>query len=77
MRKALPTLFPSLLGTTSNPAVEFYNKFQRAADDHDRDFVKGWDEDLNSTLIFVSILLHTPRSFCESHVGNRLACSLQ
>ena len=47
--------FRSPPGTTSNPAVEFYNKFHRAADDHDRDFIKKYDEDLNSTLIFVSI----------------------
>jgi len=58
MLKALPTLFPSLLGMTSNPAVKFYNKFQRAADDHDHDFIKKYDEDLSSTLIFVRIFLH-------------------
>jgi len=77
MLKALPTLFPNLLGTASNPAVEFYNKFQRTADDHDRDFIKKYDEDLNSTLIFVSIFLRTPRPLCGSHVGNRPVCSLQ
>ena len=55
MLKALPALFPSL-GTTNNPAVEFYSKFQRAADDYDHDFIKKYDEDLNTTLIFVSIL---------------------
>jgi len=64
MLKALPTLFPNLLGTTSNPAVEFYNKFQRTADDHDRDFIKKYDEDLNSTLIFVSVFLHTHLNPC-------------
>ena len=68
MLKALSTFFPSHLGTTSNPAVEFYEKFQRAADDHDRDFIKKYDEDLNSTLIFVSIFPRKPRTFCESHV---------
>ena len=55
MLKAFPALFPSL-GTTNNPAVDFYNKFQRAADDHDHDFIKKYDEDLNTTLIFVRIL---------------------
>ena len=54
MLKALSSLFPSV-GTTSDPAVEFYNKFQRAADDHDYGFIKKYDEDLNSTLIFVSV----------------------
>jgi len=77
MLKALPTIFPSLLGTSSNPAIEFYNKFQRAADDHDRDFIKKYDEDLNSTLIFVSIFLHTSQFLCEPHFWNRLVYSPQ
>ena len=53
MLKALPTLFPHLLGTDSSAKVEFYNKFQRQADDYDNDFVKKYDDDLNTTLIFV------------------------
>jgi hypothetical protein len=53
MLKALPTLFPHLLGTTSSPRAEFYDKFQREADRYDRDFVKRYEEDLNTTLIFV------------------------
>lgn len=59
MLKALPTLFPHLLGTASSARVEFYDKFQREADEYDRDFMKKYDEDLNTTLIFVSdFLLH-------------------
>ena len=53
MLKAFSAHFLSV-GTTNNPAVEFYRKFQRAADDHDHDFIKKYDEDLNTTLIFVS-----------------------
>ena len=34
--------------------MEFYNKFQREIEEHDRDFEKKYDEDLNTTLIFVS-----------------------
>ena len=77
MLKALPTLFPNLVGTTTNPAAEFYSKFQRAADDHDRDFIKKYDEYLNSTLIFVSTLSMRLYSWsmCEPHVDNRLVCS--
>ena len=56
MLKALPSLFPNLLGTASSARVEFYDKFQREADEYDRDFMKKYDEDLNTTLIFVSIL---------------------
>ncbi|KAF9790541.1 hypothetical protein BJ322DRAFT_999128, partial [Thelephora terrestris] len=55
MLKALPTLFPHLLGTTSSPRAEFYDKFQREADGHDRDFVKRYEEDLNTTLIFAGL----------------------
>ena len=54
MLKALPSLFPNLLGTSSSARVEFYDKFQREADEYDRDFMKKYDEDLNTTLIFVS-----------------------
>jgi len=35
--------------------MEFYNKFQREMEEHDRDFERRYDEDLNTTLIFVSI----------------------
>lgn len=64
MLKALPALFPHLLGTDNSTRVEFYNKFQRETNDHDRDFIKKYDEDLNTTLIFVgtfSFLVHFAR----------------
>ena len=54
MLKALPSLFPNLLGNSSSARGEFYDKFQREADEYDRDFMKKYDEDLNITLIFVS-----------------------
>ena len=62
MLKALPSLFPNLPGTASSARDEFYNKFQREADEYDRDFMKKYDEDLNITLIFVSVCfrIHTP-----------------
>ena len=56
MLKALPTLFPHLVGTTNDPPVEFYDKFQREADERDNDFVKKYGEDLDITLIFVGFL---------------------
>ena len=55
MRKTLPSLFPDLLGTTKNARVEFYDEYQREVDDYDREFMKKYNEDLNATLIFVSI----------------------
>ena len=68
MLKALPSLFPNLVGAHSGARVEFYDKFQREADEHDHDFTKKCDEDLNTTLIFVSVFQHPP------HYGIKL-CS--
>ena len=55
---ALRDALKSVLGDTgpgANPRMEFYNKFQREMEEHDRDFEKKYDEDLNTTLIFVSV----------------------
>ena len=64
MLKALPTLFPNLLGISSSARVEFYDKFQREADEYDNDFIKKYDEDLNTTLIFVRFFSRLPPSRC-------------
>ena len=58
LEDALRSALKSVLGGTGpgvNPRMEFYNKFQREMEEHDRDFEKKYDEDLNTTLIFVSI----------------------
>ena len=34
--------------------AEFYDKYKREADEYDKDFIKKYDQDLNTTLIFVS-----------------------
>ena len=57
MLKALPTLFPHILGTANNARAEFFAKFQREADEYDHDFMGKCEEDLNTTLIFVSAIL--------------------
>ena len=64
MLKALPSLFPNLLGTASSARVEFYDKFQREADEYNSDLMKKYDEDLNTTLIFVNI-----RSFSRIYLN--------
>jgi len=64
MLKALPSLFPNLLGTPTGARVEFYDKFQREADGYDGDFMKTYAEDLDTTLIFVSTPPYTPRLLC-------------
>ena len=68
MQEALYDALKSVLGGAGpgvNPRMEFYKKFQREMDEHDRDFEKKYDEDLNTTLIFVS--------FCSCARGRTLS----
>ena len=53
--KALSSLLQNRLGTTGGARHEFYDKFQREADERDRDFIKKYGSDLDTTLIFVSV----------------------
>lgn len=52
--RALGSYFPSIASRTMTARAEFYDKYQREADEYDKDFIKKYDEDLNTTLIFVS-----------------------
>jgi hypothetical protein len=52
---ALKNYFPRL-ESTSNARIEFYNKFQHEADEYDRDFLRKYSGDLDTTLIFVRFL---------------------
>ena len=53
---ALKSVFPSLNRTTTGGArQEFYNQFQREADERDRDLTEKYESDLDTTLIFVSV----------------------
>ena len=54
MLKALPSLLQNLSKPAKSARDEFYEKFQHTADEYDDDFIKKYDEDLNTTLIFVS-----------------------
>jgi len=46
----------SILGKdhSSDPRTNFYDKFRKEVAEHDDDFLKKRDEDMNNTLIFVS-----------------------
>jgi hypothetical protein len=39
----------------SNPRTEFYAKYKQEAEHADKDFQKKYEEDLNTTLIFVGL----------------------
>ena len=56
LRKALKSVL-SDAGPGANPRTIFHNKFQREIEEHDQDLEKKYDEDLNTSLIFVSIVL--------------------
>ena len=36
--------------------TRFYETYRQEAEDHDKEFIKKYDEDLNTTLIFVSLV---------------------
>ena len=46
---------------TNDPRLDFYTIYNREATEYDLDYVKKYDEDLNTTLIFVC-----PGSSCFS-----------
>ena len=50
-QEALGAFFP--LVKTGDPRADFYTIYERKADEHDADYVKKCNEDLNTTLIFV------------------------
>lgn len=50
-------------GTRINPRVDFYSKFQREMEEHDRDFEMKNDEDLNTTLIFAGLFSAVASTF--------------
>lgn len=55
--KALREFFPRL--KTGDDKTDFFAVYQKEADEYDRDFTKKYDEDLNTTLIFVRNVLET------------------
>ena len=54
MNRALASFFPSILSRAMTARAEFYDGHKREADEYDKDFIKKYDEDLNTTLTFVS-----------------------
>jgi len=44
--------------TQKDLRAEFYEHYRKEADEYDREFMKRYDEDLNTTLIFVRLQGH-------------------
>jgi hypothetical protein len=75
-----------VLSTQEDPQAQFYRDYKTMADEYDKEFLKKHDQDLNTTLIFVSsssssdgpVLIRVPgRSIlCSSrHVHNPVGLS--
>ena len=41
--------------TPEDPRARFYEDYRKVAEEYDKEFMKRYDEDLNTTLIFVSL----------------------
>ena len=71
LHDALRTFFQPI--KTDDPRVDFY-MYKREATEYDTDYVKKYDEDLNTTLIFVCCISSDPAiHLTRSH---RRVCSL-
>ena len=59
--------------TQEDYRTKFYDVYRREAEEYDREFIKRYDEDLNTTLIFVRVL----HSLClrRADSGYRPVCS--
>ena len=44
-----------LPSTQEDPRARFFDDYHKEAEEYDREFMKKYDEDLNTTLIFVSL----------------------
>jgi len=42
-----------LLSTREDLRTKFYEKYRHEAEEYDREFIKKYDEDMSTTLIFV------------------------
>ena len=62
LHSALKEFFDPL--RTNNSRADFFSVYRKESDEFDREYTKKYDEDLNTTLIFVSYLnsfLHAER----------------
>ena len=62
MEKALRDALKSVLEKDgrSDPRTSFYHKFKEEVAEHDEDFHQKYDDDLNTTLVFVSSTFAPP-----------------
>ena len=72
LQDALRTFFQPI--KTDDPRLDFYTMYKREATEYDTDYVKKYDEDLNTTLIFVRHSLFVLVEYLTC--SHRRVCSL-
>ena len=50
--------------TPEDSRIRFYERYRKEAEEYDKEFVEKYDEDLNTTLIFVSFANY---SYAHTH----------
>ena len=60
--------------TQEDHRTKFFEHYRKEADEYDKEFLKKYDEDLNTTLIFVSFVRCWQ---ARADKGTRLVCSLR
>jgi len=71
LQDALRTFFQPI--KTDDPRLDFYTMYKREATEYDTDYVKKYDEDLNTTLIFVRCISSAPAVYLTC--SHRRVCS--
>ena len=69
---ALRTFFQPI--KNDDARLDFYAMYKKEATEYDTEYVKKYDEDLNTTLIFVSCMSSTPTSYLTVLVGGSVLC---
>ena len=72
LQDALRTFFQPI--KTDDSRLDFYTMYKREATEYDTDYVKKYDEDLNTTLIFVRRISSAPVIYLTC--SHRRVCSL-
>ena len=70
IQDALRTFLPPI--KREDTRLDFYTVYKKEAMEYDTDYVKKYDEDLNTTLIFVRL---PPLALCVSDLLSRRVCS--
>ena len=72
MQDALRVFFPPI--KNDDPSIDFYVMYKKESTEYDTNYVKKYDEDLNTTLIFVRYYRSLPPLTSPVLLGGSLLC---